>query len=242
MVVTNFKNYPDVSCYLCEIYTGHRQLSYKIIESSKYCSAYRHYFGMLLANQDKPWAPHMICVTCRSTIEGGSEVQVRQCLLHCQEYGENQETIMIIATPAWQLYPSTGKESIIKEDRLLPIQTQHPLWFLFYMAKNYQQQNIHQPRYLSFVYFHCKTVTADDKLCGSDKLSCLLFWRIYLKQSIQLYFYLSLFNSNTDTLLYRLKLTLISAHLQNLQMKEMMTNNIIQQPSVESLTSQIKHN
>ena len=30
--------------------------------------AYEKYFGMLMGDQDKPWAPHVICGFCRTTL------------------------------------------------------------------------------------------------------------------------------------------------------------------------------
>ena len=38
--------------------------SYKIVKGTKYWSAYRLYFGMDIGNQDKSWAPHVICGGC----------------------------------------------------------------------------------------------------------------------------------------------------------------------------------
>ena len=31
------------------------------------CKAYHAYFGIKLGDQDKPWAPHVVCHTCVST-------------------------------------------------------------------------------------------------------------------------------------------------------------------------------
>lgn len=34
------------------------------------CEAYKAYFGMPVGNQDKSWAPHVTCATCKNTLEG----------------------------------------------------------------------------------------------------------------------------------------------------------------------------
>ena len=55
------KNKPYVFCYICGEYTliANR---YPVTNFVK--RAYHSYFGMKLGDQDKLWAPHMICKTC----------------------------------------------------------------------------------------------------------------------------------------------------------------------------------
>lgn len=47
-----------------------KQVSHKIVKGSKLWIAYRLYFGMPMGDLDKSWAPHVICGSCRSTLEG----------------------------------------------------------------------------------------------------------------------------------------------------------------------------
>ena len=47
-----------------------KQVSHKIAKGSKLWIAYRLYFGMPMGDLDKSWAPHVICGSCRSTLEG----------------------------------------------------------------------------------------------------------------------------------------------------------------------------
>lgn len=61
---------PDSFCYVCGHYIGPSQVKYKICINNKFCEAYNGYFGMPMGDQDKPWAPHFTCGSCRSTLEG----------------------------------------------------------------------------------------------------------------------------------------------------------------------------
>ena len=63
------KNPTDIFCYVCGFYVGGKQISYKIQRSTKYSLAYHLYFGMPIGDQDKSWAPHIICGNCRSLLE-----------------------------------------------------------------------------------------------------------------------------------------------------------------------------
>jgi hypothetical protein len=54
-------NHPDVFCYICGEYT--QKASRKPI-SEFVKRAYVGYFGVKLGDQDKPWAPHIVCKTC----------------------------------------------------------------------------------------------------------------------------------------------------------------------------------
>ena len=56
------KTSPDCFCYVCGFYVGNKHSSHKIGKGGKYWTAYKLYFGMDIDDQDKPWAPHTICV------------------------------------------------------------------------------------------------------------------------------------------------------------------------------------
>ena len=45
-------------------------LCVKIVKGKKLWINYRKYFGTATGDQDKPWAPHVICGSYRSTLEG----------------------------------------------------------------------------------------------------------------------------------------------------------------------------
>lgn len=69
----------DLFCYVCGLYTPISQRR-KINEPIK--NMYKQYFNIDIANQDKCWVPHTICMTCRlgllgwfegKTVSGGHE-------------------------------------------------------------------------------------------------------------------------------------------------------------------------
>ena len=60
----------DCFCYVCGYYVNSRQMKHKIIPETKFFKAYEAYFGMKMSEQDKSWAPHFCCGSCRSTLEG----------------------------------------------------------------------------------------------------------------------------------------------------------------------------
>ena len=64
------KNSPNCFCYICGFYISGKHTTYKIVKETKYWTAYRLYFRMDIGDQDKPWAPHIICGSCRSNLEG----------------------------------------------------------------------------------------------------------------------------------------------------------------------------
>ena len=61
---------PDLFCYVCGYYVGPKMVKRQIKMDTKYSTAYAAYFGMAMGDQDKEWAPHFICGTCRSILEG----------------------------------------------------------------------------------------------------------------------------------------------------------------------------
>lgn len=64
------KTSPDSFCYVCGEYIGPKQVKHNIIFGSKLCQAYDAYFGVKVGDQDKTWAPHVCCGSCRSNLEG----------------------------------------------------------------------------------------------------------------------------------------------------------------------------
>lgn len=56
------KTHPDKFCYVCGEFTCKSQ-SRKI--TSKICKVYQEYFGCPLVDQDRTWAPHIVCNSCR---------------------------------------------------------------------------------------------------------------------------------------------------------------------------------
>ena len=58
-------NEPDYFCYICGQFTLKSQRR-GITQLAKY--AYNAYFGMKLGDQDKKWAPHIICSTCNKNL------------------------------------------------------------------------------------------------------------------------------------------------------------------------------
>ena len=61
---------PDSFCYVCGYYISPTQAKHKIVSGTKFFTAYHAYFGMAMGDQDKSWAPHYSCGSCRSTLEG----------------------------------------------------------------------------------------------------------------------------------------------------------------------------
>ena len=55
------RNKPDIFCYICGEYplVPYRNRVTTFIQQT--CHAY---FGMKLGDQDKDWAPHMVCKSC----------------------------------------------------------------------------------------------------------------------------------------------------------------------------------
>ena len=55
------KNHPDSFCYICGEFkiTDERNRITEFIQK-----AYHAYFGIQFGDQDKPWAPHVVCKTC----------------------------------------------------------------------------------------------------------------------------------------------------------------------------------
>jgi hypothetical protein len=44
-------------------------VKHKIRTNSKFSCFFKKYFGLEILNQNKPWVPHVVCGSCRSTLE-----------------------------------------------------------------------------------------------------------------------------------------------------------------------------
>lgn len=58
-------NMPNKFCYICGEVTFANQ---KRSMTQMIKTAYHHYFGVKVGDQDKPWAPHICCITCNVTL------------------------------------------------------------------------------------------------------------------------------------------------------------------------------
>ena len=64
------KTSSDCFSYVCGYYISGQHSSYEIVKGTKFWTVYRLYFGMNIGDQDKYWAPHVICGSYRSNLEG----------------------------------------------------------------------------------------------------------------------------------------------------------------------------
>jgi hypothetical protein len=60
----------DYFCYVYGFYIIPKQVKRNIVPGTKLCTVYKVYFGVPVGDQDKFWAPHVCCGSCRSTLEG----------------------------------------------------------------------------------------------------------------------------------------------------------------------------
>ena len=63
----NCKLSADSFCYTCGYYIGPK---HQLLRGTKLWTGYTVYFGTQIGDQDKKWAPHVSCGTCRSALEG----------------------------------------------------------------------------------------------------------------------------------------------------------------------------
>ena len=63
-------NSPDSFCYVCGTYTLARN---RMSISDFHKKVYQNYFHIQVGNQDKSWAPHIICKKCHRTMERWSK-------------------------------------------------------------------------------------------------------------------------------------------------------------------------
>ena len=91
------KNSQNCFCYVCGFYISGKHTTYKIVKGTKYWTTYRLYFEMDIGDQNKPWAPHVICGSCRSNLEGWLKGSGKVMSLQFPEFGESPKIIMMIA-------------------------------------------------------------------------------------------------------------------------------------------------
>ena len=60
----------DSFCYVCGEFFAKRAKKHCLESSIRAKEAYHAYFDMPVGDQDKRWAPHVICEYCRRTLEG----------------------------------------------------------------------------------------------------------------------------------------------------------------------------
>ena len=115
----------DFFCYVCGYYISKRQKKHKVIPETEFFIAYEAYFGMKMNDQDKSWAPHFCCGSCRSTLEGWMRGS-RKCMpFAIHESGENLPIIMMTVISAWWTFPHTKRQRT--EKRLFIQVFLHPL-------------------------------------------------------------------------------------------------------------------
>jgi len=61
---------PDCFCYVCGYDISPPQRKHEIMHETKFSIAYEAYFGVKMGDQDKSWAPHVCCGSCRFILEG----------------------------------------------------------------------------------------------------------------------------------------------------------------------------
>ena len=94
------KNSLNCFCYICGFYISGKHTTYKIVKGTKYCTAYRLYFGMDIGDQDKPWAPHIICGSCRSNLEGWLRGFGKVMSLQFSEFEKSPKILQSVARSA----------------------------------------------------------------------------------------------------------------------------------------------
>ena len=60
----------DLLCYVCGNFFAKKAKKHCLSKCIRATEAYHAYFGMPVGDQDKRWAPHVICEFCRRTVEG----------------------------------------------------------------------------------------------------------------------------------------------------------------------------
>ena len=92
-------NCPDVFCYICGLFITKTQ---RMTISEFVKKTYLVYFGCKLGDQDKTWAPHVVCKHCTETWDNGVKDKRSPYRLEYPWFGENKliiSTIVIFASP-----------------------------------------------------------------------------------------------------------------------------------------------
>ena len=60
----------DSFCYVCSKFFAKKAKKHRLENCIRAKEAYHAYIGMPVGDQDKRWAPHVMCEYCRRTLEG----------------------------------------------------------------------------------------------------------------------------------------------------------------------------
>ena len=103
-------NSPNVFCYICGEYT--LQLNRKRINEFVKC-VYLAYFKVMLGDQDKVWAPNIVCKKCVEHLRQWTKKIESHSALAFQWSGVNRKIISMTATSVQSTRrESTGKTGI----------------------------------------------------------------------------------------------------------------------------------
>lgn len=70
MALRGCKHSNDEFCYVCGTFLAKNAKKHPLKNRSRVKEAYLAYFGIQIGDQDKAWAPHVICEYCCRTLEG----------------------------------------------------------------------------------------------------------------------------------------------------------------------------
>ena len=95
MTACGCKYSTDFFCYVCGEFFAKRAKKHCLSNCICAAEAYLHYFGMPVGDQDKQWAPHVVCDYCRRTLEGwlrGEKRAMRFAISHIWREPSNHYT------------------------------------------------------------------------------------------------------------------------------------------------------
>lgn len=72
----------DSFCYICGEFIKVREKKYDLSTNLKICEAYQAYFNIPVKSQDKKWAPHVSCNSCRYILDGEYILSFFYCIYH----------------------------------------------------------------------------------------------------------------------------------------------------------------
>ena len=116
----------DSFCYVCGEIFPKRSKKHCLSNCIRAAEAYLYYFEMPVGDQDKRWAPHVICDYCRRTLEGWLRGEKRAMRLLFPVSGVTLQIIILIVTSAWWIQQNEEREkmhlqlSILTFHHLLP--------------------------------------------------------------------------------------------------------------------------
>ena len=97
----------DSFCYVCGGFFSKQAKKHRLDSCVRAKEAYRAYFGMAIGDQDKHWAPHVICDYCRRTLEGWFR---GQCVSLFPGSGVSLQIISRTATFVWWIQLNEERE------------------------------------------------------------------------------------------------------------------------------------